>query len=131
MLQKSHVNITLLYGNQWTQVSGSSGNYQPCYYPSITHDCNDMTKPIHPLNYTASSSSSSSSIAGRGSVHSTGASQTNTIYTYYTEELANIVTELYKDDFLILNYPIWNGKPPDKATSGSNDLSLFAPLLPR
>lgn len=30
---------------------------------------------------------------------------------YYTEELAGMVTEIYREDFRIFGYPTWDGKP--------------------
>eukprot|EP00239_Pterosperma_sp_CCMP1384_P003105 CAMPEP_0197852788 /NCGR_PEP_ID=MMETSP1438-20131217/21398_1 /TAXON_ID=1461541 /ORGANISM="Pterosperma sp., Strain CCMP1384" /LENGTH=210 /DNA_ID=CAMNT_0043466967 /DNA_START=320 /DNA_END=952 /DNA_ORIENTATION=- len=79
-----------LEGDQWTEWAG-----RPCYY-SPSGSCSDWSHATPTPTHTC------------GAYHCTDASQH--VNQYYTPYVAQLVGEMYKDDFELLGYPKWDGQ---------------------
>ena len=104
------------YKQRRRSVSSSSTRSSTAATPDDDDD-NDDTTNTTSKNSTETTTTTSSSTAlysfyKKGSVHSTGASKPSKLTEKYIKETARMVTELYYDDLILLNYPIWNGIDP-------------------
>eukprot|EP00931_Biecheleriopsis_adriatica_P068731 TRINITY_DN42644_c0_g1_i1.p1 TRINITY_DN42644_c0_g1~~TRINITY_DN42644_c0_g1_i1.p1 ORF type:complete len:391 (+),score=54.29 TRINITY_DN42644_c0_g1_i1:41-1213(+) len=82
-----------LVGDRWSEFSG-----QPCFYAQ-NGDC----------SFSSKNASVHSEAVGRiDNIHGTGAS--SKISEHYTEKAARFVNSLYRHDFDVLQYPIWDGE---------------------
>eukprot|EP00873_Tetraselmis_striata_P001018 jgi/Tetstr1/421282/TSEL_001155.t1 len=96
--------LTDLAASGWEDFTGRSCFYHGGHYHSDSKSC-EYSMRIH-SRHTAKKLIEGSNPAG-GTVHSTGAF--DLVEAYFTPEIAHMVTELYKEDFETLHYPIWDG----------------------
>lgn len=88
-LRLLEVDPQILEGKEWLSLSS-----QPCYY-TPSDECGKTSSSINKVYV--------------GPVHGTNA--TGRVLNYYTKKAARLVTKMYHDDLLLLNYPKWGGPP--------------------
>jgi len=88
-LRLIEVDAQILEGKEWLVSSG-----QPCYYKP-SDECGKTTASIDKVYV--------------GPVHGTNA--TGRVLSFYTKKAAELVTKMYQNDLLLLNYPSWGGPP--------------------
>eukprot|EP00873_Tetraselmis_striata_P015730 jgi/Tetstr1/435994/TSEL_024875.t1 len=102
LLQK--FGLTELAASGWEDFTGRSCFYHGGHYHSESKSC-EYSMHIH-SRHTAKKLIEGSNPTG-GTIHSTGAF--DLVETYFTPEVAQMVAELYKEDFETLHYPVWDG----------------------